>query len=130
MQRVTRSVATNKNQPEEPAQHVLKIKLSTKQVQTAVQLAQVQKRKTAVEEAATIEAKLRQAKETELQEALQVTRPMAPKDIPVTDKLPELTANDGVDECDQSSDVEGESVDGLKEGTPLVFQSSDFMRPS
>ena len=122
MQRVTRSAtAKKKQQPEEPVRQALKIKLNAGQVQAAIQLAQVQKRKTAIKKAATIEAELRHAKETELQEALQATGTTTPRDVSAASEVPELAENDGVDKRGLWSSVEGEVVGGPKEGMPLVF---------
>lgn len=124
---ITRRAAANKaNGSKEPTKPILRVKLTLGRVRTAVQLATAQEQKTAIEEAATIEAGLRRAREIELQEALQVTRPTTPRQVPVTDALLEPVAGSTVGESSPCSNPEGE-VSGSEEGTPLVYQSNGLM---
>jgi len=125
---LTRS-ATNKTKgPREPAKLVLKIKPTTGQVRTTVQLATTEKQKAAIEKAAAIEAGLCQARERELQEALYVTRPVAPRQTSTTDAPLELDVSNAVGECSPCSDVEGGEMGGSEEGTTLVYQSNCLMK--
>ena len=139
MRHITRSVSAKQNQqPEEPVKQRPKIKLNVGQVQAAIQLVQVRKQENAIAKAATIEAGLCQAKEMEIQEALQVNRSVASGDVSetnesperTTDEPPEPTKNDGVDERGSCSSIKGKTVGGLREGTPLVFHLSGLMNRS
>ena len=118
---ITRRAAANKaNGSKEPTKPVLKVKLTLGRVQTAVQLAMAQEQKTAIEEAATIEAGLRRARERELQEALQVTRPTTPRQVPVMDVPLEPVVGSTVGESSPCSNPGGEAS-GSEEEIPLVY---------
>lgn len=109
------------NEPPKP----LKIKLKLGQVKAAIKLAAAEKQKVAIEEAATLEAELRQARATELQEALQVTRSTALGQAPTMDAPPEQSAAEVVNEHGPYQTVRGEEERAEpKVGTPLVCQSN------
>lgn len=120
---ITRRAAT-KEAGKEPTKPMLKIKLSAKQVQTAIQLAAVQKQEAAIEKAAAIEADLRRAKEAELRTALQVARPTALRRASVADTPSGPITSNTAEEPTTHSDDEGEEGSDPREGTPLVYPST------
>lgn len=125
---LTRRAAANKAKgSKEPLRPVPKIKLTPGQVETAVKLAAAEKQKAAVEKAAALEAELRQTREAELHEALQVTRPVARRQVSVKDGPLSPIVSDMADEQDPRGGSGGEEEGGSKEGTPLVYQSNILM---
>ena len=86
------------------------------------------RKNTAVEEAAILEAELRQARDAELQEALQVTTSAASSQAFAVEVPTELTVSDVEDEQSPHSDTgEEEEEGGPKVTTPLVYQSNILM---
>lgn len=104
-----------------PTRPVLKIKLTAGQVRTAAQLAATAKQRADIEKAAAIETQLRQDREVELQEALQITRHTVSRQVSA--KIPpELAVSDAAGEHGLQSDIGAEEDEGRpEEGTPLVY---------
>jgi hypothetical protein len=111
------AAANRTNRFEEPPMPVPKKKCILRQVKAAMKMATIGKQKAAIEEAAMLEAELHQARDRELQDALQVTKPAA------SGRVPTMIVGDAVNNHHPHSDAgEEEEEDEPKVGTPLVCQ--------